>query len=82
MAMAKWKVQEAKARFSELLDKANEEGPQVVARHGKDRAVVLSIDEYRKLKARKPSFKDWILSMPKGDLKTRRRKDRPRKIVF
>ncbi len=80
--MAKWKVQEAKARFSELLEKANEDGPQVIARHGKERAVVLSVKEYKKLKARKPSFKDWILSMPKVDLKIKRSKERPRRIVL
>jgi antitoxin Phd len=80
--MPKWKVQEAKARFSELLERANVDGPQVIARHGKDRAVILSVAEYKKLKARYPSFKDWIFSMPKGDLKLRRRKDRPRKTAF
>ena len=80
--MAKWKVQEAKARFSELLEKANEDGPQVIARHGKERAVVLSVKEYKKLKARKPSFKDWILSMPKVDLKIKRSKERPRRIAL
>ncbi len=77
--MPKWKVQEAKSRFSELLDKANEVGPQVIARHGKDRAVVLSMEEYRRLVADRPSFTDWILSAPKVDLKIRRRKDRPRR---
>ena len=80
--MAKWKVQEAKARFSELLEKANEDGPQVIARHGKERAVVLSVKEYKKLKARKPSFKDWNLSIPKVDLKIKRSKERPRRIVL
>jgi prevent-host-death family protein len=80
--MPTWKVQEAKARFSELLEKANAEGPQVIARHGKDRAVVLSVQEYRKLKAKQPDFRDWILAMPKVDLKIRRSKERPRRIVL
>ena len=80
--MPTWKVQEAKARLSELLEKANAEGPQVIARHGKDRAVVLSVQEYRKLKAKQPDFRDWILAMPKVDLKIRRSKERPRRIVL
>jgi len=80
--MSKWKVQEAKSRFSELLDKANEDGPQVIARHGKDRAVVLSMEEYRRLLAERPNFNDWLLSAPKVNLKIRRRKDRPRRSPF
>ncbi len=80
--MPTWKVQEAKARFSELLEKANVDGPQTIARHGKDRAVVLSVAEYKKLKARLPSFKDWILAIPKVDLKLRRRKEKLRRPPF
>jgi PHD/YefM family antitoxin component YafN of YafNO toxin-antitoxin module len=52
----------------------------VIARHGKESAVVLSIEEYRRLVARKPSFKDWILSAPKVGLKVARAKDRPRRL--
>ena len=47
--MAKWQVQEAKARFSELIDDTLEKAPQVVTRRGIDTAVVVSIDEWRKL---------------------------------
>jgi prevent-host-death family protein len=46
IAMATWQVQEAKSRFSELLDAASRSGPQTITRHGKRRAVVLSIEEY------------------------------------
>src|SRR6266550_827523 len=48
--MAKWQLQEAKARFSELIDDTLEKGPQVVTRRGIDTAVVVSIDEWHKLK--------------------------------
>ncbi|MDX2180888.1 MAG: type II toxin-antitoxin system Phd/YefM family antitoxin [Bryobacteraceae bacterium] len=45
--MASWPVQEAKARFSELLDTTLREGPQIVTRRGKEEAVVVPIDEWR-----------------------------------
>ena len=51
--MAKWQLQDAKARFSELIDDTLEKGPQVVTRRGVDAAVVLSIDEWKKLKDEK-----------------------------
>jgi prevent-host-death family protein len=48
--MTKWQWQESKARFSELIDDTLEKGPQVVTRRGIDTAVVVSIDEWHKLK--------------------------------
>ncbi|HEV8075921.1 MAG TPA: type II toxin-antitoxin system Phd/YefM family antitoxin [Candidatus Acidoferrum sp.] len=48
--MAKWQLQDAKSRFSELIDDTLEKGPQVVTRRGVDTAVVVSIDEWEKLK--------------------------------
>ena len=65
--MTKWQVYEAKRKFSELIELAQSEGPQVITRHGKDRAVVLSMAEYRKLEAAKPDFKEFLLSGPKVD---------------
>jgi antitoxin Phd len=47
--MAKWQLQDAKARFSELIEDALEKGPQIVTRRGIDTAVVVSVDEWRKL---------------------------------
>jgi len=44
--MASWPVQDAKARFSELLDTTLREGPQIVTRRGKEEAVVVPIDEW------------------------------------
>lgn len=48
--MKKWQLQEAKARFSELIEDTLEKGPQVVTRRGIDTAVIVSIEEWRKLK--------------------------------
>lgn len=47
--MASWQVQDAKARFSELLDAAIEKGPQIVTRRGVEAAVLLPIEEWRRL---------------------------------
>jgi antitoxin Phd len=60
---ATWQVQDAKARFSELLKRARTEGPQVVTKRGQEAAVLLSAKEWRELQARaRPSLKDLLLS--------------------
>ena len=48
--MAAWQVQDAKARFSELLDAAIKNGPQVVTRRGIETAVLVPIQEWRHLR--------------------------------
>jgi prevent-host-death family protein len=45
-----WKLQDAKARFSELVRLAGEAGPQHVTVNGKEKAVVLSAKDYRRLR--------------------------------
>ena len=61
-----WPVFDAKARFSELLDATLKEGPQIVTRRGKEEAVLVGIDEWKRLQARaRPSIKDVLLD-PKG----------------
>jgi prevent-host-death family protein len=51
--MTKWQLQDAKARFSELIDDTLEKGPQVVTRRGIDTAVVVSVEEWKKLRDEK-----------------------------
>lgn len=65
--MTKWPVQDAKTRFSELIERAGTEGPQTITRHGAERAVVLSIEDYRVLASYKPDFKAHLLGGPKVD---------------
>lgn len=45
-----WPLQDAKARFSELVRRVHSEGPQHVTVHGRDEVVVVTATEYRKLK--------------------------------
>ena len=65
--MRTWQVQDAKTRLSEVIERARSEGPQSITRHGKERAVVLSIEEYRSLVAQRPDFKTYLLGGPKVD---------------
>jgi prevent-host-death family protein len=44
-----WQIQEARDKFSEIIEQAIQEGPQVVTRRGKETAVVLSYEDYRRL---------------------------------
>ena len=58
-----WQVQEAKARFSELLDTSLREGPQVVTRRGVETAVIVPFAEWQRIK--KPKYRDvkeWLLA--------------------
>lgn len=58
-----WPVQDAKARFSELLDACVSEGPQVVTRRGAQTAVLVPIAEWRRLSnAARPSLKALLMS--------------------
>ncbi len=65
--MSIWQVQEAKTRFSELIEEASRKGPQIITRHGAERAVLLSIKDYRALTAHKPNLREYLLGGPKVD---------------
>jgi len=61
-----WQVYDAKARFSELLDTAIKDGPQVVTRRGVETAVLVPIDEWKRLHGEsRPNIKDILLD-PNG----------------
>jgi len=61
-----WPVQHAKARFSELLDACQREGPQVVTRRGTETAVLVPIEQWHRLQAAaRPTLKQLLLT-PEG----------------
>lgn len=67
--MSSWQLQDAKARFSEFLDAALMKGPQVVTRRGVEAAVLVPIDEWRRMQQlRRPNIKELLLSGPRFDL--------------
>jgi antitoxin Phd len=77
----RWQLQEAKQRFSELVRHARAEGPQVVTKHGEEVAVVVSIEEYRRLTDKLPSFKQFLLAAPDLDaLEIDRSRERARVV--
>ena len=58
-----WQVQDAKARFSELLEASLAEGPQVVTKRGVEAAVLVSIDQWRRLEQMaRPDLKELLLA--------------------
>ncbi|WP_420635221.1 type II toxin-antitoxin system Phd/YefM family antitoxin [Candidatus Palauibacter sp.] len=58
-----WQVQEAKARFSALLETALKQGPQVVTKRGVETAVLVPIDRWRRLeKMARPGLKELLLA--------------------
>ena len=62
-----WQLQEAKNRFSELVQRARQEGPQVVTLRGRRAAVVLSAEAYDALLRERPSLVDHLLTGPAWD---------------
>lgn len=59
--MKSWPVQDAKARFSEMLDACAAEGPQLVTKRGAEAAVLVPVAEWRRMKAGAPSLKELLL---------------------
>jgi len=62
--MDTWQLQEAKARLSEVIKKAAKEGPQKITVHGEPTAVVISSEEYERLKRPKESFVKFMRRSP------------------
>jgi prevent-host-death family protein len=59
-----WQIQEAKARFSQLIQEAKAHGPQQITHHGKIVAIMISSKEYERLKGPKISFLSFIQNSP------------------
>jgi len=69
-----WQLQDARRRFSEVVDLALADGPQRVTRHGRSAVVILSEEEWRRLHESRPSFGTLLASFPAeaDDLPARR----------
>jgi len=65
--MHTWQLQEAKSRFSEVVDLTLTEGPQMVTRRGEEAVVILAADEYRRLSGHTPRLMDCLLNAPRGE---------------
>jgi prevent-host-death family protein len=62
-----WQVQDAKQRFSEMIRAVASEGPQIITRHGEAVAVVVGIEEYRRLTRPGSDLAGILLGGPKVD---------------
>mgnify|MGYP002626181920 CR=1 FL=1 len=79
--MTKWPIRDAKSRFSELVACAETEGPQIITRRGREQAVLMSMEDFRKLQVGRPDFRDYLLSGPKfDDFEVERSKDSGRPV--
>lgn len=76
-----WQLHAAKQHFSELVERARRDGPQVVTKHGKEAVVVLAAEDYRRLRPGGPSLVEFIRSAPDFDvLGLDRAEDRGREV--
>ena len=77
-----WAVAEAKAKFSEVIERAMSEGPQTITRKGRTAAVVVGAEEWQRKTNRVGNLAEFFAASPlRGSgLKIRRLKDKPRKL--
>jgi prevent-host-death family protein len=80
--MGTWTVVEAKAKFSELVDKARTSGPQIVTKSGKTAVIVVSAEEWDRKTRRPGNLAEFFAESPLrgSDLEVSRIKDGPRKV--
>ena len=85
MPRRNWSVQDAKNRFSEVVEAARRE-PQTVTKHGKPTVVVVAVDEYERLhklqQLKAPSFAELLLAMPTDGEEFDRLEERMREPGF
>jgi antitoxin Phd len=79
-----WQLQDAKNRFSEVVNRAITDGPQEISRHGKKTAVILSIEEYRRLKktTQEKNLIDFFQKSPLSQIAMERPRDYPREVTL
>ena len=77
-----WTVAEAKAKFSELVERARSDGPQTITRNGRTAVVVVAAEEWERKTKRTGNLAEFFAASPLrgSDMKAKRVKDRPRKI--
>ena len=82
--MEHWQLQDAKNRFSEIVNKALRDGPQIVTRRGKKTVVIMSVEQYQSLVRPEVNIVDFFQESPlRGvDLDLVRQKDRAREVVI
>lgn len=64
--MHTWQLQDAKSRFSEVVDLTLKVGPQLVTRRGEEAVVILSAQDYRRLSGQTPNLMACLINAPRG----------------
>jgi prevent-host-death family protein len=59
-----WSLTEAREKLEEIVERAGADGPQALTVDGEEKAAIISMAELRRLQERKPTFKEFLLSMP------------------
>ena len=77
-----WQLQEAKNRFSEVVDRALSEGPQSVSRHGKKAVVVVSYEEFERMQRGPDSLGEFFRKSPLRGVEIERSSDLPRDVAL
>jgi prevent-host-death family protein len=80
---AVWQIQEAKNNLSEVITLAIKQGPQLITKHGEKTAVVLSYNEYEKLRKSQGKLSEFFSSSPLAGVKLNLTRDKslPRKTL-
>jgi len=71
-----WQLQEAKNKFSNLVDKARHDGPQFVTKHGKESVVIIAIEDYQKLNKPTSDLISFFKKSPLSDINLDLTRDR------
>jgi prevent-host-death family protein len=82
MGASNWTVAEAKAKFSEIIERALVEGPQTITKRGRTAAIVVGAEEWERKTKRAGNLAEFFAASPlrESGLTVRRRKTQPRKI--
>ena len=83
MTVATWTVADAKARLSELIERAQSSGPQTITKNGRTAVVVVDAEEWERKTRRTGNLAEFFAASPlhRSRLKIKRSKDAPRKVV-
>ena len=64
MTESTWSIAEAKAKLSELVDRVESDGPQIITRNGRKKAVVISAEEWEARTTRKGNLAEFLAASP------------------
>lgn len=78
--MKTWPLQLAKNQFSQVVEIAQSEGPQIVTRHGQPVVVIVAADEFKKMTRPRESVLEFFAPLKGSGIRLARRRDLPRKF--